>query len=85
MAEEQIKLVVWPRKPKLVAGKAVYQYVVVGHILSDRPLTGFEGNEVVVEGRTFGGIGDLLETGAKRPAKFSAGDASNVLVSLVDL
>lgn len=90
---QHFKGIIWPRDSrdskvrngKKIVDQKVYRYVVVGMIVTDEPITKFEGkNELLLDGP----VNDLVEpliTIKDRKPRFKAGDASGVLCYLDDL
>lgn len=86
--------VIWPRgseEGEVRVGKRgkakapVYRYVVVGMIVTDEPVTQFEGkNEIFLDGPDLALIQPFTRV-KSRKMKFKPGDASGVLLSLGDL
>lgn len=74
--------VVWPRDDQ--SDKGVYRYVIVGMIVTNKPLEGLSKNEIILDGHA-AGIAEALQTIPQKNAKITTGDATNVLLNLSDL
>ncbi len=79
---EHLRAVVWPKGPLTKGSKTNYRYVVIGMLVTDRPLEGFEGqNEVVLDSAT-----SIAEALTAMPRKRNVGpvfgDAVDVLLGL---
>ena len=84
--KEHFRGVIWPKqKTNEVPKDGLYRYVVVGMLVTDKPMGSFDVNEVVVDGNTYGLV-DILECVHKLDERtrqnlwFS--DANDVLVRL---
>lgn len=90
MHREHLKAVVWPRGPVDKAGGKVYRYVVIGVVVSDKPIESLEGknthglSEYVVD-EDCSGLAGLLGSMATREPNLRLGDAVDVLSSLADI
>ena len=79
MDREYFKGVVWPRNDG-----PLHRYVIVGMLVSEKPIPEFEGkNEILIDGPSFG-ASDLLLSIRHRESNFG-GDAVNVLLSLKEM
>lgn len=79
MDREYFKGIVWPRNDG-----PLHRYVVVGMIVSEKPIPEFEGkNEVLIDGPGYG-MSNLMSSIRHRESNFG-GDAVNVLLSLKDM
>jgi len=82
-AKEHLRAVVWPREPR----NGIYRYVIVGMLVTDRPIEGLEGfNETILDDRA-AGMSAVLAGMPKRENDrgWPIGDASEFLVSLEEL
>lgn len=62
-----------------------YRYIVVGLLVTDKPLEGLEGkNEILLDGHA-AGIAEALETITQKKLATRVGDANDVLLRLQDL
>jgi len=88
MRREHFRGVVWPRQindePTEEEHKGLYRYVVVGMIVSDKPLAGLSANQTVLDGNATG-MADVLEHITQKEANYTLGDATSVLVGLDDI
>ena len=92
--KQHFKGIIWPREQQEgevrvgkrgKAIKTIYRYVVVGMIVTDEPVTQFEGkNEIFLDGPDLALIQPFTRI-KSRKMKFKPGDASGVLLSLQDL
>jgi hypothetical protein len=82
MRLEHFRGVVWPHPPVTEGIKTNYRYVIVGMLVTDKPLDVPE-NESVIDG--FTGIADVIEGAVKRQPNIPVGDATNVLLNLAVL
>lgn len=89
--KEAFRGVIWPREVLADSqGKSVHRYVIVGMLVTEKPIEGLAPNETVIDSMVsfFGdetGIGPALSKAQKFEAAFPLGDASNVLLSLNDI
>lgn len=80
------KGIVWPRgkiqeDDTEVITKINYRYVIIGMLITDKPIESFENkNEIVIEGASYDAIN--LEYLPQRPSNIKVGDASDVLLNL---
>lgn len=80
MDRNHFKGVVWPRPP--TDKNPHHRYVVIGMLITEKPIPELEGvNEAVLDG-FFPGIEDALGVIPKREPNLPTGDASNVMCSL---
>ena len=80
--KEYFRGVLWPREPTKDGDKVNYRYVVVGMLVTDKPIDLPEEflNEAVLDGSVK--MAEAIEEMSKRHTKLPLGDASDVLVSL---
>lgn len=69
---------IWPHP---LEDKGIYRYVVVGMIVTDKPLEGLSGNQIVLDGHA-AGMAEALETITQKEANIVVGDATDVLLNL---
>jgi hypothetical protein len=81
---EYLKAIIWPRKKVSKYGETFYQYTIVGQLLTNEPIIGLEGNEILVDGATYA-LNDILAEVRKRKPNQVVGDATDVLLTLGDL
>lgn len=82
--KEHFRGVIWPRgeTPQPEPLKPVYRYIVVGMLITDKPVEGLEGkNELVVDGSAEGLAQILQQLPVKQPRN-RLGDATDVLLQL---
>lgn len=70
--------VVWNRTD---GNPNLYRYVIVGMLVTDKPLENIKENEVILDGSTFG-LSDIIDMISQKPAKLVLGTADDVLTSL---
>lgn len=74
--------VVWPRGLTEEGPKKNYSYIVVGLLVTDKPLDNLEGkNEIVLDGHA-GGIAEALPSIPQKEAACKIGDANFVIHNL---
>lgn len=89
--KEAFRGVVWPREAQDdLQGKPVYRYVIVGMLVTDKPIEGLHSNETVLDGVINlhdgeNGIGDVLAKAGKFLPAYPVGDATSVLLGLSDI
>lgn len=74
--QQHFRGVVWPREPQ--DGK--YRYVVVGMLVTDKPIPELEANQIVLDGHA-AGMAEAVGAIMQKPSDFR-GDANSVLHSL---
>ncbi len=91
MIREFFRGVIWPmgkitkKKTKKKPEKVNYRYVIIGMLVTDKPLEGVEGiNQIVLNG-TSAGLSDSLLSMKLNVCNAPLGDATNVLLSLDSL
>ena len=78
--KEHLKTVVWP----LGESKGNHRYVIVGMLVTDEPISEFEGkNDIVIDSDVI--MADRLAELPNRQPNMLPGDAVNVLLSLEEL
>lgn len=87
MSNEAFKLVLWPREETQVNGETVRVYIVVGTVVTNKPLDW--PNETLLMGVGKSKITDFLsaeiEKGNGYTPPYPLGDANGVILSLGDL
>lgn len=81
MMNQHFRGVVWPKTPKTEGTKTQYQYVVVGCLITDEPIEGLEGPEIVLDGHPVM-LAQILPMIERKPAAIKIGDANSVLLNL---
>lgn len=80
--QEYFRGVIWPKDPVVENDKTNYRYLIVGLLVTDKPIPEFEGaNEICLDGNAYG-LSDSLPMIRKTTANYKLGDASSVLTSL---
>lgn len=80
MKHEHLRAVIWPRG-NVGGDGGVYRYVVVGMLITDKPIETFESrNDIVLDGSV--AIADMLESVPAFEPASPLGDAVSVLLSL---
>lgn len=84
--KEHFRGVIWPRHEN----DGTYRYVVVGMLITDKPLEGLHENETVIDGTLTNyteemGIAGALERMPKFHPASQLGDANRVLLSLNEI
>lgn len=81
--KQAFKGVVWPREPVEIDGETAHRYAVVGVLLTDEPIDGFDVSEVILAGKS-SGLAEALEHAEQGTDEHRAGlgDATDVLCSL---
>lgn len=82
MNEEFVKFVVRPTNTHF---QGTHAYIVMGVLITQEPIEGIDANESVIDGKTFGALTELLNVLPKRKAKIKTGDATNTLLSIVEI
>lgn len=78
--KQHFRGVVWPHNDK----KGIYRYVVIGMVVTDKPLERLSGNQIVLDGHS-AGMAEALQAIQQKEAKIKVGDATDVLLNLSDL
>lgn len=79
---EYFRGVLWPRQKTTQGDKTNYRYIIVGMLVTDKPLNLDEFiNETVIDGEVFG-LTNVIEGAKKREPKITIGDATDVLLNL---
>ncbi len=84
MIREHFRGVVWPRQSNDTPSdehKGLYRYVVVGMIVTDKPIEGLAENQTVLDGNATG-MADVLQHITQKEANVKVGDATDVLLNL---
>lgn len=71
--------IIWPRTDKTKPN--IYRYVVVGMLVSDKPITEFSGSQYILNGNAFG-LSDTLAGIKAVKTDVGLGTADNVLTNL---
>lgn len=77
---EHFRGVIWPREPKPNDGQQAYRYLVVGMLVTNRPLD-VHPNETAIDGALVG-MAEALEKARRVELGHKLGDAADVLLSL---
>jgi hypothetical protein len=87
--KQHFKGVIWPRGtyPAKVKGNKnvqnVYRYIVVGMMVTDTPISQFEGkNEIWLDGPVSNLVEPFAQTKIKKRPNCYSGDATNILLGL---
>lgn len=88
--KEHFRGVVWPRQQPEQDTNGNYRYVIVGMLITDKPIPDFDYNELVLDGTLNifdgeNGISGNLQRLAKYDPAYPVGDASDVLLNLNDI
>lgn len=83
--KQHLKAIVWPRDQAGAKKRKIFRYVIVGMVVTDEPIIGFEGkNELLLNGPSLDLV-PALQTIKRRKPKRVVGDATDVLLSLNDI
>ena len=82
--KEHLKAIIWPRKISQSNGKTVYQYTIVGQLITDRPIVELPGYQALLDGSSYG-LADVLANTYQREPQQMVGDATDVLLNLGNL
>lgn len=85
--KQHFKAIIWPKEPKVNKNNNIkcYRYIIVGMIVTDKPLEKFEGkNEIFLDGES-SQLAEAFQTINNREPKMKVGDATDVILSLNEL
>jgi hypothetical protein len=81
--KEYFRGVIWPRKPTKNQTTSNYRYIIVGMVVTDKPIEEFNGNEFLLDGPVHGfGITNSLKGVEQKQPAFKIGTADQVLLML---